>query len=224
MRRLNSRVESDNKTCHPIDGLTRTWMVLFSAMNLSEDLAAKAAGVPSFNPPGGARLLKRLGKVLKELESQEIYDTNYGALWSPANENLRARLSGLIGRGWASVDNSGAWGPGVILLGVSSERSAIGNPDIFASEVQDWLSSEYSAKLRRSFTSEDGERHGVLVADDFAVSESSVAKELGHRFKPTRPIRLPRELDVLWIIVASVVLRFDATGWEVWDYPRLDAH
>lgn len=192
-------------------------MVLFSAMNLSENLAAKADGAPSFNPPDGAKFFRRLGKVLIKLENQEIYDTDHGSLWSPANERLRTQLAGLIGRGWASVDNSGAWGPGIILLGVSSGRSAMGNPDILASEIQDWLNSEYSTKLRRSFTDQDGECHGVLVADDFAVSESSVAKEFGYRFKPTLPIQLPRELDVLWIIVAGVVLRFDSTGWEVWD-------
>ena len=195
-------------------------MVLFSAMNLSEDLASKASGLPSFNPPGIAKFIKRLGRVLKELEAQQIFDTEYGSLWSPENEQLRARLFALIGRGWASIDNSGAWGPGIILLGVSSGRSANGDPNIFASEVQDWLSNAYSEKLRKSLAHEYGERHGVLVADDFAVSESSLARELGSTFRPTLALKLPRELDVLWIIVAEIVLRFEATtGWEVWDCP-----
>ncbi len=88
-----------------------------------------------------------------------------------------------------------------------------GDANVVAERVQMWLQSELSANLIDSLTTSGAdERHGALWLSTEVEAES--AREQGTFFRPNFPMTLPVGLDVLWIFVDPIVLRYDGS-WTV---------
>lgn len=85
-----------------------------------------------------------------------------------------------------------------------------GDADVIAMRVQMWLDSEVSTNLIASLEGVQAEvRHAALWLS--AEGETESAREQGTDFCPTRPMRLPTPIDVLWIFIGPIVLRFDGS-------------
>jgi len=99
--------------------------------------------------------------------------------------------------------------PGIDLhFGFGGVRT--GNPDVMAGGVQTWLDSGMSENLIVSLTrSGADERHAALWLSTEAESQS--AHDQGTGFCPTLPMRLPARVDVLWIFLDSLALRYDGS-------------
>jgi hypothetical protein len=95
-----------------------------------------------------------------------------------------------------------------INFGYGSVRT--GRADAVAIRVQMWLDSELPANLIASLTrSAADEGHAALWLSTEAESQS--AQEQGASFCPTLSMSLPEGLDVLWIFVEPVALRYDGS-------------
>lgn len=85
-----------------------------------------------------------------------------------------------------------------------------GRADVVAERVERWLHSPQARNLVESLTRSAADfRHAVLWLDEDAERWS--ADEQGVQFVPSRPFSLPTGIDVLWLFVGSVVLRYDGS-------------
>lgn len=91
-----------------------------------------------------------------------------------------------------------------------------GSADAVVDRVEAWFVTDDSNNLLASLASEpSSERHAVLVLDPVVEPETGSAQEQGRDFLPTRPISLPGEVDVLWLILGPTTCRYTATdGWS----------
>lgn len=108
-------------------------------------------------------------------------------------------------------------GPGIqIHVGWGYARS--GDPNVFAFRVQAWLDSDLGSNLRLSLRQEGfTRRHGVLSFDASEPEYWSVQKA-GLAFVPTLALTLPSEIDVLWCLIGSCLLRYESDqGWQSFD-------
>jgi hypothetical protein len=85
-----------------------------------------------------------------------------------------------------------------------------GRADVLAERSQRWLDSPEATNLIESLgLSEADERHAALWLSTEAEARS--AREQGTLFCPATPMSLPSGLDVLWLFVGSVVVRYDGS-------------
>ena len=86
--------------------------------------------------------------------------------------------------------------------------------DSVAERAQLWLDSESSKNLCSSLRDSGAdEKHGILWMESDA--EREVAEEMGTAFCPTRVLNLPSEIDVLWIFLPPLTLKY-IDGWSVY--------
>ena len=99
--------------------------------------------------------------------------------------------------------------PGIDLyFGYGLVRTA--DPNVVVKRVQMWLDSKQSANLIASLVrSGADQKHGALWLSTEAESES--AAEQGIEFCPTLSLRFPPGLDVLWVFVTPLALRYDGS-------------
>jgi hypothetical protein len=109
--------------------------------------------------------------------------------------------------------------PGIDLcFGYGLIRTA--DPNVVVKRVQMWLDSKQSANLTASLVrSGADQKHGALWLSTEAESQS--AAEQGIEFCPTLSLRLPSGLDVLWIFVTPLALRYDGS-WVAISLSRAD--
>jgi hypothetical protein len=98
--------------------------------------------------------------------------------------------------------------PGIdIEFGYGTVRS--GNPDVVAERVQMWLDDDLSDNLVASLTESGAdETHAALWLSTEPEAESARAQGAG--FCPALPMRLPDGVDVLWVFIEPVALRYDS--------------
>jgi hypothetical protein len=94
-----------------------------------------------------------------------------------------------------------------------------GRPDTIAQRVQLWLDrgGKHVTNLVETLDLEqDGtRRHAALVLAVREEPEYRAAVEMGTRFVPTIGIDLPDPVDVLWVVLGPVVMRYAAArGWH----------
>ncbi len=192
----------------PSPRLRRVWACLVPAFNAVEELDREGRS----RQPRVKRLAKDLVGSLEVLERYKVTDYRVGV--GAVDVELRAacnRVGWLLRGGECScMDFEGEppFAPGVIVLGLEWGHSRSGDPDVFANLVQLWLDRR-SANLRASLVREPGAHHGVVVVDESMVGEAQSATEMGLEFLPEVPLQLPEELDVLWVLIGSLWLRFD---------------
>ncbi|MGX6510042.1 hypothetical protein [Rhodococcus sp. SJ-2] len=106
------------------------------------------------------------------------------------------------------------FGRGVMLAGLGMEHQHSVDPDLMVETLNQWMTIR-GRNLRESLAGEQGERHGFLVIDALRMPATRWAAERGLDFRPTIPPDLPEEIDVLWVLVNELLLRFDRqTGWQ----------
>lgn len=91
------------------------------------------------------------------------------------------------------------------------------DPDVLAERVELWLGTDESDNLRASLENADAVvRHAALVFDPQTEPEFRAASD--PVFVPTRQIDLGDHIDVLWLILGGVGLRYRTEeGWDRFD-------
>ncbi|NLA37649.1 MAG: hypothetical protein GX868_18450 [Actinobacteria bacterium] len=107
--------------------------------------------------------------------------------------------------------------PGVeLVFGYGGART--GETRTLVGHVQSWLDSPdgYSNNLRDSLRNAEADRaEAVLVFD---VTELEYQSAQAADYRPTEPLDLGADIDVLWCILGVVALRFDPSdGWARFD-------
>ncbi|MFD6356629.1 hypothetical protein [Nocardia tengchongensis] len=196
--------------------LEGVWGCLLPTYNAEQEMALGKPG--SARQPKVKRLAKDLVGPLEVLECQEISDYRYGLnASSPELRQACERISWLLRGGECHrVGGESPFPPGVLLLGVGWERGASEDPDVFADLLQTWL-DQRSSNMRASLAGERGVRHGVLVVEEAMVGEARSIGEEGRERAPARPLCLPAEIDVFWVVIGPRWLRFDGhlDSWSV---------
>jgi hypothetical protein len=97
--------------------------------------------------------------------------------------------------------------PGIdLVFGYGGVRT--GRADIVALRAQSWLDSELAANLKESLASSPvGERHAVLWFSADPETDSAAAR--GDSFCPGTSLILPDCIDVVWIFLGPISLRYD---------------
>ncbi|WP_063044997.1 hypothetical protein [Nocardia pseudovaccinii] len=194
----------------PLSRLSGVWGCLVPAYNAVEELELGEPG--SARQPRVKRLPKDLVGPLEVLERHSVTDYRIGI--GAVSEELRQaceRIGWLLRGGWCTrfeFEGEPPFSPGVVVLGLGWGHSRTGDPDVFADLVQMWLDRR-SANMRESLDGVPGEHHGVLVVAESVVGEARAVEDMRLEFLPVVSLRLPVEIDTLWVVIGSMWLRFD---------------
>ncbi|MGV9836549.1 hypothetical protein ACWDUL_20505 [Nocardia niigatensis] len=190
--------------------LRGVWGCLLPTYNAEQEMVLGQPG--SARQPRVNRLARDLVGPLEVLEHHDISDYRCGLNASASSPELRQaceRIRWLLRGGECSrIGGESPFAPGVLLLGVGWEHGSSGDPDVFADLLQCWL-DQRSSNMRASLAGEAGVRHGVLVVEEAMVGEARSVGEEGRQRAPARPLRLPDEIDVFWVVIGPRWLRFD---------------
>lgn len=168
-------------------------------------------------PRIGKREASELERHLLVLEHGGISNTREDEPKTPEEREARWTIRRLTHGAICIAHEPFGDGPGIeIKVGWGYPRT--GDPNELAFRVQAWLDSRLGSNLwlslrQRSFA----RRHGVLSFDT-SEPEFWSAHEAGLAFVPTLELTLPSEVDLLWCLIGSVLLRYErGQGWQSFD-------
>jgi len=171
----------------------------------------------------GARVpIARIGKREATLLAQYLLVLEQGGITGtrgavPRTDEERRALAEVhrLTRGAICMARPAPPGGGGIRIRVGWGYTREGDPNVLAFRIQAWLDSPLGANLALSLRqSRFASRHGVLTFES-SEPEYWSAAEAGLAFVPSVDLALPPEIDVLWCLIGSVLLRYEREqGWR----------
>ena len=168
----------------------------------------------------GPEVIDELEQQFLLLEEAGIRNTREDEPWTAAAAAALRAVRRLTRGSICVAHDPGPSGPGIeISVGRGYVRT--GDPNMLAFRAEAWLTSEVDAaqNLRNSLKQARFQRRHAVLCFDSSEPEYWSAQESGVAFAPSREIALPAEIDVLWCIVGSVVLRYDRDDWQTSERP-----
>lgn len=202
----------------PIPGLVKLWSLLITAGNASEVLRGDFGRGTQPN-------IKALGRTLKPhllvLEQHGIdnYLFGLGSADSEVAEASAAIRRLIRGGQCGSIEPVDGFVPGLLVLGLGMAYSRSPDPNVLVDFLEDWMKCR-GENLCASLCFEEGSHHGVIVLDADTVAEVREMDEQGAAYLPTRVMKLPAEIDFLWVVAGTAVLLFNHTEGS-WSRPAV---